>query len=325
MPKAEKPQSQGVQYLTIDADHVGQRLDNFLISTLKGVPKGHIYRLLRKGEVRVNKGRRRADYRLQDGDELRLPPVRRGQATTQRDHGDWGWLEQCLLYEDEQLLAVNKPHGLAVHGGSGIRLGLIEALRQLRPQQRFLELVHRLDRGTSGVLLVAKTRVCLLALHEQLRSGAMDKRYLALVRGRWQGGERIIEAALRRDQLRSGEREVVLDPAGKPARTGFTPQRYFTGPTFSAATLMAIELFTGRTHQARVHAVASGHPIAGDSKYGDAHFNQALSDYGLQRLFLHAASLSFVHPQQDCTMRIEAPLSPELNVVLERLADAEKV
>lgn len=315
MQNSAKIAASAVRYLEIDAGHAGQRLDNFLITTLKGVPRSHIYRLLRKGEVRVNKGRRQPDYRLQAGDVVRVPPVRRAAETKIiAKIEDFQWLEDTVLYEDEHLLAVNKPSGLAVHGGSGVTLGLIEALRRLRPQARFLELAHRLDRETSGCLLLAKRRPALLALHAQLRDSSMDKRYLALVRGVWQGKSRRVETALQRDQLRGGEREVRVAADGKAAASRFIPRQLF-----GDASLMEIKLITGRTHQARVHAAHLGHPIAGDEKYGNPAFNRRMRERGLKRLFLHAASLTLRHPEQGCKMRIEAPLPAELTRIIEQL------
>ena len=309
-----------VQNIEIDSRHAGQRLDNFLIGVLKGVPKTHVYRVLRRGEVRINKGRARPDYRLQEGDVVRVPPVRMAVRTVAAPTapGRVEWLEGRVLYEDEALLAIDKPAGLAVHGGSGVSLGLIEALRVLRPHSRFLELVHRLDRETSGCLLVAKKRAALLALHAQLREEGMGKRYLALVRGRWRQRRRV-EAALEKNQLRSGERMVRVSPEGKSSASIFTPKE-----NFKDATLVEIELLTGRTHQARVHAAHSGHPIAGDDKYGDAAFNKAMRERGLSRLFLHAAELEFSHPVNGSTMRILAPLPPELRGFLEQLKRNEQ-
>jgi 23S rRNA pseudouridine955/2504/2580 synthase len=311
-----KKRDTSVQHVRIESDRAGQRLDNFLISVLKGVPKTHIYRILRKGEVRINKGRARPDYRLEEGDDVRIPPVRTaaaGPAPDNQGDGRWGWLEERVLYEDEALLAIDKPAGLAVHGGSGISLGLIEALRRLRPHSRFLELVHRLDRETSGCLLVAKKRAALVGLHALLREDGLDKRYLALVKGAWRARERVT-APLEKNQLRSGERMVSVSAAGKESETVFIPTKRYRD-----ATLVEIELLTGRTHQARVHAAHSGHPIAGDDKYGDRTFNQAMRAQGLARLFLHAAELRFNHPVNGSKMRIAAPLPPELGAFLKRL------
>lgn len=313
-----------VRYEEIDAEHAGQRLDNFLITFLKGVPKTHIYRLVRKGEVRINKGRTRPDYRLKAGDKVRIPPVRTAHAQVKQlisrpdREAQADWLEQYILFEDEALLVLNKPSGLAVHGGSGVSLGLIETLRQLRPQARFLELAHRLDRDTSGCIVVAKKRSALLKLHDMLRTGQVDKRYLALIRGIWSGKGRIIDAPLQKNQLQSGERRVNVAEEGKESTTRFTPKRNFPARPglVSGASLVEIRLLTGRTHQARVHAAHIGQPIAGDDKYGDRLFDQELRKLGLRRLFLHAASLAFTHPVSGVALHMEAPLAAELSTLL---------
>lgn len=310
-PKTPTP---AVRLVAIDDAHAGQRIDNFLLGQLKGVPKTHVYRLVRKGEVRVNKGRCQPDYRLQAGDVVRIPPVRQRADTKPAvtgDHNRFAWLETRILFEDDAFLAIDKPSGLAAHGGSGISIGLIEALRQLRPAARFLELVHRLDRETSGCLLIAKKRVALVRLHAMLRNDGLDKRYLALVRGVWVGKTRRIDAALEKNQLRSGERMVNVSSDGKAASSRFTPRQLFTD-----ASLMEIRLFTGRTHQARVHAAHAGHPIAGDTKYGDKAFNDALRARGLRRLFLHASELRLRHPATEAPLVIRAPLGEELQTFL---------
>lgn len=303
-----------MEHVRIDESHAGQRLDNFLITRLKGVPKTHIYRILRKGEVRINKGRIGPDYRLKIDDIVRIPPVSRAAPATPTVTGGvnrFAWLEQRILFEDDGLLAIDKPAGLAVHGGSGIAVGLIEAMRALRPNARFLELVHRLDRETSGCLLIAKKRAVLVALHALLRADGMDKRYLALVRGRWTGKAARIDAPLQKSQLQSGERMVNVAAEGKVSASRFTPKR-----VFADATLMEIKLLTGRTHQARVHAAYADYPIAGDDKYGDKDFNRALRERGLNRLFLHAYELKFKHPVTNEVQRITAPLPPELEQFL---------
>jgi len=320
MKNGGKTTQTGVRYLEIDQNRAGQRLDNFLLRQLKGVPKSRVYRLLRRGEVRVNRGRAGPDYRLQLGDSVRLPPVRAASAARRSDTGDYSWLIPRILYEDDYLLAVDKPAGFAVHGGSGVAAGVIEALRTLRPDANFLELVHRLDRGTSGCLLLAKSRPALLGLHRMLREGSIDKRYLALVQGRWRGGSRTVNAALARTRHQGAERLVDVTETGKEAESRFAPKG-----TYGPATLVEIELLTGRTHQARAHAAHLGHPIAGDDKYGDYGFNRSLRPLGLRRLFLHAAALRFAHPVHGRTVRVEAPLAPELVAVLERLGDATAV
>ena len=316
MEKVVKTPPSAVRYLEIDETRAGQRLDNFLIASLKGVPRSHIYRILRKGEVRINRGRVRPDYRLEAGDVVRIPPMRQSPVRELGAHqaAGFAWLLPRILYEDEDLLIVNKPAGLAVHGGSGIGVGLIEALRGLRPTAPFLELAHRLDRDTSGCLLLAKSRPALLALHRMLREGRMEKHYIALVAGVWRGGAREVSVALEKNQLRSGERRVEVAEEGKEATSRFTPHR-----RFGFATLMEIRLFTGRTHQARVHAAHLGHPIAGDDKYGDREFNRRLHLLGLKRLFLHARRLRFTHPQSACKIEVDAPLPEELSSLLERL------
>lgn len=312
--QAASADQHGVHYLEIDPSREGQRLDNFLRSQLKGVPKSRIYRALRRGEVRVNGGRAAPDYRLQTGDRVRVPPLRVSRPAKRGEPKDFEWLRDRILYEDDDLMALDKPAGLPVHGGSGVSIGLIEALRQLRPDSSTLELVHRLDRATSGCLLVAKRRPALLALHQMLRQGRIEKRYLALVKGRWRGGPRRISAPLARDRVKGGERMVDVSAAGRAAETGFAPKGYY-GP----ATLMEIALYTGRMHQARVHAAHAGHPIAGDEKYGERDFNRDLKGLGLRRLFLHATRLRFAHPASGAKIEIRAPLPVELEALLERL------
>jgi 23S rRNA pseudouridine955/2504/2580 synthase len=319
-----EPARTGVQLVTIDASHAGQRLDNFLLTALKGVPRTHVYRLLRKGEVRVNKGRAKPDYRLEAGDVVRLPPVRRGesagQAVTEKAvaAGKFDWLNERILYEDEHLLVMDKPAGLAVHGGSGMSVGLIEALRALRPQNPFLELAHRLDRGTSGCLLIAKSRNALTRLHDQLRAGEINKVYLALVDGAWRSGMRRVEVQLEQHRPKGGERRVAVGEEGKESASDFTPKE-----KFSSAALVEVLLHTGRMHQARVHAAHIQHPIAGDDKYGNAAFNEWMKEKGLRRLFLHAARLELVHPVTERKLRVAAPLPDELEKVLAALRDKQ--
>lgn len=316
MKKTTPSRQEGVRYADIDESREGQRLDNFLLGQVKGVPKSHVYRVLRRGEVRVNGGRARPDYRLQAGDRVRIPPLRLPERSKPPDARGLEWLRERFLYEDDDLLVLDKPAGMPVHGGSGIAIGVIEALRQLRADAPMLELVHRLDRGTSGCLLIAKCRPALVALHAMLREGKIEKQYLALVRGRWRGGSRHISAPLERDRRRGGEHMVEVREEGRTAESAFSPKGFF-GP----ATLMGIRLYTGRMHQARVHAAHAGHPIAGDDKYGERDFNRELRAAGLRRLFLHAARLRFVHPVTGAKISIESPLPPELAGVLERLRD----
>lgn len=311
-----------VQIVTVTADTAGQRVDNFLIAQLKGVPKSMIYRILRKGEVRVNKKRIKPEYKLEDGDILRIPPVRvaeKVENVVSAKLEKVAALEHCIIFEDDHLLVLNKPSGTAVHGGSGLSFGAIEGLRALRPDARFLELVHRLDRETSGVLLVAKKRSALRSLHEQLRLKTMQKDYLALVRGQWQSHCKIVQAPLLKNVLQSGERIVRVDAEGKPSETRFKVEE-----RFSFATLIKASPVTGRTHQIRVHTLHAGHPIAFDDRYGDREFDAQLADTGLDRLFLHAASLRFEHPATGETMRVEAPMDDKLRRCLSVLRSRAK-
>ncbi len=304
-----------VRMVEVDEGSAGQRIDNFLLKTLKGVPKTRIYRILRKGEVRVNKKRIKPDYRLNLGDLVRIPPVTMSDKPAPARPADrvLKQLTDSILYEDEGLLVLNKPSGLAVHGGSGLAYGVIEGLRALRPEARFLELAHRLDRDTSGCLVIAKKRSVLRAFHELLREGGMDKIYLALVMGRWKGGGKRVDAPLRKNELKSGERVVRVSKDGKPSSTIFTPVTLYKG-----CSLMRVKLLTGRTHQVRVHAQYSGHPIAGDDKYGDDGFNREMAGQGLKRLFLHAAELHFTLPEHG-TVHVEAPLDESLQNLLTNL------
>jgi len=295
-----------VRYIEVDEGGAGQRVDNFLLSHLKGVPKSHIYRILRSGEVRVNSGRVDASRKLALGDRIRIPPIR----VAEREAGEApaAALELPVLFEDEHILAVDKPAGLAVHGGSGIAHGVIERLRASRPQAKFLELVHRLDRETSGVLLLAKKRSALTAMHEDLRERAMDKRYLVAVDGRVRDEKRRVKVALRRYSTGEGERRVAVDEhEGQEAETIF--RRLARSAEF---TLLEAELLTGRTHQIRVHLAHIGHPVLGDDKYGDFTLNKALRKLGLKRMFLHAAQLSFTHPATGEPVTIRSPLPAEL-------------
>ena len=274
--------TQQVRRLVIDAEQEGQRLDNFLKTQLKGVPKSLIYRIVRKGEVRVNKKRIKPEYKLVAGDEVRIPPVRVAEANELPSArlSSIQALEQQILYEDDVLIVLNKPAGMAVHGGSGLSFGVIEGLRALRPDARFMELVHRLDRDTSGCLMIAKERSALKHLHEQLRLKTMRKQYAALVRGQWQSHVRSINAPLLKNVLQSGERIVRVNPEGKPSET-----RFHVLKRFADATLVEASPITGRTHQIRVHTAHAGHPIACDDKYGDQLFDQRMRDLGLERLF----------------------------------------
>ena len=302
-----------VRILDIDQRHHDQRLDNFLLGQLKGVPKSLVYKLLRSGQVRVNKGRKKPDYRLQQGDQVRIPPV----STTEKDPSQAPryLLEQIassILYEDDAVLVLNKPAGVAVHAGSNLSHGVIEALRQLKPEYECLELVHRLDRDTSGCLVLAKTRPVLMQLHNLFREDkGLEKIYRAVLAGRWHGGERLIDAPLLKNTLQGGERMVVVDEAGKSAQSLFTPLAYYPD-----ATLAEIELYTGRTHQIRVHAAHVGHPVAGDTKYGNDSFNHYLKQQGFKRMYLHAWKLSF---KLDRPYNFTAPLDDEWERLIQKL------
>ncbi|MBS1222103.1 MAG: Ribosomal large subunit pseudouridine synthase [Proteobacteria bacterium] len=310
------PAPPGVRHLQITADHAGQRLDNFLLRELKGAPKSLIYRIVRSGEVRLNGGRVQPDRRLAAGDMLRIPPVRLGEREERPLRVPPGLAErlrEAVLYEDREVLVLDKPAGLAVHKGSGLDYGVIELLRALRPDELFLELAHRLDRETSGCLALAKTPAALRAIQEALRTGRVEKRYLALVRGYWNHGPREVNQPLRRNVLRGGERMVEVLDDGKPARTQFQPVSLH-----KPASLLEASIATGRTHQIRVHAAYVGHPLAGDEKYGDADFNRLMAEhYGLRRLFLHAHSLNLPLGGRD--IAVSAPLDAELKAVMDRL------
>jgi 23S rRNA pseudouridine955/2504/2580 synthase len=301
-----------VNRLAVGEAGAGQRVDNFLLRMLKGVPKSHIYRILRSGEVRVNRKRVQPDTRLAAGDELRIPPIRIAAPDAIRRVPPPRRIDPPILYEDDALIAVNKPAGLAVHGGSGVAYGLIEQLRAARPQAKFLELVHRLDRDTSGVLLIAKKRAALVALHAALREGRVDKRYLVLVRGKWRDAKRQVDLPLTRFVTGGGERRVRVERAGgQLARTVF--YRRETWPDASPPlSLLEAELHTGRTHQIRVHLTHLGFPLAGDDKYGDFAWNKALGRQGLKRMFLHAWRLGVPHPLEPREIAFEAPLPPDL-------------
>jgi 23S rRNA pseudouridine955/2504/2580 synthase len=306
-----------IQMIEIEDDFIGQRIDNFLLARLRGVPKSVIYRVLRKGEVRVNKKRVKPEYKLQQADIVRVPPL---TVTAEPDRVSVkltlvSELEGHILFEDNDLIVLNKPSGMAVHGGSGLQFGVIEAMRALRPQAKLLELVHRLDRDTSGCLLIAKKRSVLTHLHAQLRDKTVEKKYWALVSGDWDNKVRKVTDALRKNTLQSGERVVKVDEVnGKPSETRFRIlQRYQEG------TLVEAFPVTGRTHQIRVHTACKGHPIACDDKYGDNAFSSQMQQLGLNRLFLHAKSLSFIHPNSLTTMRVEAPLDVQLESAMTKL------
>lgn len=316
-----QPKKPSVRNITVDSGQEGQRIDNFLLGFLKGVPRSYIYRILRSGEVRINKGRVKVGYRLRIGDRVRIPPVRMSERPQPRPAARLlERLEPKILYEDDRLLVLNKPSGLAVHGGSGIHFGVIEAMRLLRPDQRQLELVHRLDRDTSGCLLIAKRRSALRTLHELLRNNRVDKRYLALLAGHWSQDRVEVNAPLRKNTLKSGERIVRVDPSGKPALTRFQIRQ-----RFADSMLAAVKLLTGRTHQIRVHAAYQGSPILGDEKYGDELANRRMRNLGVKRLFLHAESIGFHWPGEERELVVKAPLDPELEALLKRLKGGERL
>ena len=310
------PAPPSVQFIDIRADQAGQRIDNFLITLEKGVPKSRIYRALRKGEVRVNKGRIKQTYRLQAGDQVRVPPLRVSEKVVITELSDslTDALENAILMEDDDILVINKPAGLAVHAGSQIQLGVIEAMRIIRPENRFVELVHRLDRDTSGCLVLAKSRTALLNLQQQMKDSETDKRYLTLTRGKWPAQENIVDLALQKNSLSSGERMVVPDINGKKSKTLFEVKQEFSG-----CQLVAAKLYTGRTHQIRVHSASQSHPVAGDEKYGDREFNKRLRQFGLKRMFLHAWQLSLKHPLTDEPLTFNAELPDTLKDVLKQL------
>jgi len=297
--KTSEPPAPSVRMFQIDTDQAGQRLDNFLIRVCKGVPKSHLYKAIRSGQVRVNKGRVTADYRLQEGDSLRVPPIRLPSAGEARVVPPAAF---PVVYEDDSMLVVNKPAGVAVHGGSGVSFGVIEQLRAARPDT-MLELAHRLDRETSGLLMIAKKRSALVALHDMLREGKGRKHYLALVRGDWVNDRQHLKAPLLKWLTPSGERRVRVDPAGKPAHTIITLQK-----RYGEYSLLDAELRTGRTHQIRVHLAATGFPIVGDDKYGSDEVRAHFARMGLNRMFLHAHRLEIPHPLTGAVLRLHADL-----------------
>lgn len=303
-----------VTKVLIGSELAGQRIDNFLAKTLKGVPKSRIYRMLREGEARVSGHRVKPEYKLAEGDEVRIPPVRVAERATPLAQPGMQPLLARVIYRDDALLVIDKPAGQAVHGGSGVSLGVIEQLRQELPEARFLELAHRLDKETSGVLLLALKRSALVELHRMLREGETQKTYLALANGRWRDALRHVKLPLRRYLNEEGERRVAVDDAGQHAHTIFRLRHRYTD-----LTLLEAELKTGRTHQIRVHLAALGHALAGDSKYGDAERNRVLKKLGLHRMFLHAARLELRHPLTGAPLRLEAPLAPDLQAFLDRL------
>ena len=307
-PHLQEPQIQSqVQLVTISSEEAGQRIDNYLLRICKGVPKSHIYRVLRSGEVRVNKGRIDQTYRLAEGDIVRIPPIRVAEKIASTAPG----MEFKILLEDSSLLVIDKPAGIAVHGGSGVSYGVIEQLRAARPDAKFLELVHRLDRDTSGILLLAKKRSSLVNLHEQIREGQLDKRYLVMVQGDWQNQRQHIKLPLFKYNTADGERRVRVQADGLASHTVFTLLR-----KYGQFALLEAELKTGRTHQIRVHLASSGFAILGDDKYGDFALNRALLKSNetrgvLKRMFLHAHQITFTHPETGKPVTLKAPLAPE--------------
>ncbi len=304
-----------VQFIEITDALEGQRIDNFLIKQLKGVPKSLIYRIIRKGEVRINKGRCDVKRKLVLGDIVRVPPVRVAEAKEGIAAPAYlkSSLQQGILFEDDAILVINKPAGFAVHGGSGIDSGVIEALRELRPESRFLELVHRLDRDTSGCLIVAKKRSALRTLHAYFRGDGVKKSYLALLTGHWEQKKLVVDQPLLKNVSQGGERMVKVSSSGKPSQTLFKRIAFYPG-----ATLVEASPYTGRTHQIRVHALWLGHAIVGDERYGDKDLNKGFKQQGYKRLFLHAHTLQFAHPVSGEGVRIVAPLADELQALLDK-------
>lgn len=310
-----------VSLRTVTADEAGQRIDNFLMRHFKTVPRSRVYRLLRKGEVRVNRKRVDAEYRIVAGDEVRLPPVRieASDAPGRPSTSLLELIERAVIFQDRHLLVIDKPAGVAVHGGSGMSFGIIEALRASRPRET-LELVHRLDRDTSGCLLIARDRATLIALHALIRDGGLHKSYLALVAGSWQLGTKRIDAPLSTESRQHGTRHVRVAPAGKNSVSVFKPVQFFA----QLATLMEVDIPTGRTHQIRVHAAFAGHPLLGDDKYGDRERNAELKHLGLKRTFLHAQSVAFDWPGSLVPFHVSAPLPVELSVVLDAMTPQKR-
>ena len=306
-----------VQYFTISLDESDQRIDNFFMGKFKGVPKSHIYRIIRKGEVRVNKKRVNAFYRLIEGDVVRLPPIlleaKADQAPPSKSTENL--LADRILYEDENLIVLNKPSGMSVHAGSTVRIGVVEALRHMYPKLPQLELAHRLDSETSGCLVLAKKKRILRELHHLLREGQVIKIYWALTLGKWKDSELRVDLALTKEYQEGGKHVVEVDKRGKSALTVFHTIKSFK----REASLMEVKLYTGRTHQIRVHAQHQGHPLAGDDRYGDSEFNKWIRNLGLKRMFLHAKSIDFTLPSSNQRITVVAPLDPELDTIIKVL------
>jgi 23S rRNA pseudouridine955/2504/2580 synthase len=320
LPAAADIGADRVAHLQVGAESAGQRLDNFLIRVAKGVPKSHVYRIVRSGEVRVNRGRVAADYRLQEGDDVRVPPLRTGRSSTSAGAvRSVPPLMPPILYEDDELIVIDKPAGVAAHGGSGVTHGIIERVRAARPKQPFLELAHRLDRETSGILMLAKTRRALTSLHGQLREGEVDKHYLLLVAGDWVNDRQHVRFALTKFVNRTGERRVAVDAEGMASHTIFVRKQ-----RFGDFSLLDAELKTGRTHQIRVHVAHLGFPIAGDDKYGDFELNRRLArgEFGIRfgRMFLHACSTRLLHPVSGDVLELASALPDDCDSLLKTLA-----
>lgn len=310
-----------VKFVTATSEDAGQRIDNFLMRHCRGVPKSLIYRVIRKGEVRVNKGRVKQTTRLQAGDVVRIPPIKTAEKMEVNiPSGQLERIEQAIIYEDADLMVINKPSGVAVHGGSGVQFGLVEVVRELRPLAKRIELVHRLDRETSGCILLAKKASVLKALHEQIREDKMVKEYLALLSAHWPDHKHKIDLPLLKNTLKSGERMVVVDPEGKQSVSFFKVEQ-----RFNEVDLVSVRLKTGRTHQIRVHAQFQGCSIVGDDKYGDKQVNKVLAKQGMKRLALHAQFLSFTHPnrEEEGLIKFEAPLHDDFQQILATLSANE--
>ena len=320
-PPEPPPEPAKVQLVKVDERGEGQRLDNFLARMLKDVPKTHLFRVIRKGEVRVNGKRAKPDQRLLASDIVRIPPIRVGAAAPPRraPPAMVEGLTGAIIFEDPRLLVIDKPAGVAVHGGSGVSFGVIEALRAARPDET-LELVHRIDRDTSGLLMIARKPAALRTLHALMRDGKVEKRYLALVKGKWELGNKRIDVPLRTDIRVGGERTVKAHESGKEAVSVFKPVQFFG----KRASLVEVSLETGRTHQIRVHASHAGYPLAGDEKYGEEEFNAKMKETGLKRMFLHAHHLSFVWPETGVEFSVSAPLPADLTAVIDALGAAKE-
>ncbi len=310
-----------VRHIVVNADEEGQRIDNFLINQLKGMPRTRVYRLVRKGEVRVNSKRVSAFYKLREGDNVRIPPVyleeKAKELPPSKSTADL--LASRIIYEDDLLLIINKPCGMSVHVGSTVRMGVIEAMRHMYPNLPQLELAHRLDSETSGCLVLAKKRKVLRELHELLREGQVKKTYMALTKGKWNKHERVVDVPLYKDYQDGGKHVVEVRKDGKSALTIFSTAKEFKG-----ASLMEVALHTGRTHQIRVHAQHQGHPIAGDDRYGDEEFNQLARKLGLKRMFLHAYSIEFILPSTQQQIKVVAPLDDELKAAVKKFEEMSR-